>query len=86
MNIVLRKAVFNDIESLIRLRIDYLVEDKGNLTIEEEIAIKEQLVKYFKKHISDDTFIGILAEIDGEMFLTTKMCSKYKHKILHLQQ
>jgi len=62
---VLRKADIHDIESLIRLRMDYLTEDRGALTPEEERAIKKQLEKYFAKHILNDTFIGILAEIDG---------------------
>jgi GNAT superfamily N-acetyltransferase len=67
MEIVLRKAQLEDIELLIRCRVDYLTEDGGKLTQEEEIALKEQLTKYFKKHIPNNTFIGIFAEIDGKV-------------------
>ena len=62
---VLRKATIDDIELLIRLRIDYLTEDKGKLSLEEETAIKSQLRMYLPKHISNNTFIGILAEIEN---------------------
>ena len=48
-----------------RLRIDYLTEDTGILTQEESFAIKSQLRKYFHKAIPNNSFIGILAEIDG---------------------
>ena len=62
---ILRKANLDDIELLIQLRIDYLTEDAGNLTQEESFAVKKQLRKYFLKAISNNSFIGILAEIDG---------------------
>ena len=66
----LRKATLNDIELLIRLRIDYLTEDRGALSQEEEAAIKNQLEIYYTKHIKDNTFIGIIAEIEGEAVST----------------
>ena len=56
---VLRKATLDDIELLIRLRIDYLTADTGKLTQEEETAVISQLRVYFSKHIIDDTFICI---------------------------
>ena len=59
MNILLRKATLDDIETLIRLRLDYLSEDRGQLMHEEKIAIKKQLKEYFFQHISNNTFIGI---------------------------
>lgn len=67
---VLRKATLDDIELLIRLRIDYLTEDRGKLSQEEEIAVKAQLEKYFPEHISDNSFIGIVAEIDKTVVST----------------
>ena len=62
---ILRKANLDDIELLIQLRIDYLTEDTGILTQEESFAIKRQLKEYFLKAISNNSFIGILAEIEG---------------------
>ena len=67
---IIRKATLNDIELLIRLRMDYLREDRGQLSEDEEIAIKNQLSVYLPKHIKDNTFIGIIAEIKGEVVST----------------
>ena len=62
---IIRKATVNDINLLIKLRIDYLIYDRGCLSPNEEAAIKKQLEKYFAKHIPDNSFIGMLAEIDN---------------------
>lgn len=61
----IRKATLADIELLIRLRLDYLTAEKGEMTHEEEI--KSQLKKYFAKHIPQNTFVGILAEENGRV-------------------
>jgi len=61
----IRKATMQDIDLLIRLRMDYLREDHGALQPDQEDAIKRQLTDYFPKHLQDGTFIGVLAEIDG---------------------
>jgi len=70
VNMLLRKATLDDIEILIRLRLDYLTEDRGQLTQAEEIAVKQQLKKYFLQHIPNNTFIGIFAEINGTIVST----------------
>jgi len=62
MNI--RKATTDDIDTLIKLRIDYLTEDFGSLAPEVESAIRQQLAAYFPKHINVD-FIALLAEEDN---------------------
>jgi len=67
MEVVLRKASLDDIELLIRLRIDYLTEDKGKPSQQEETLIKEQLEEYFLKHIPNNSFIGILAEANDKI-------------------
>jgi GNAT superfamily N-acetyltransferase len=67
---IIRKATLNDIDLLIRLRIDYLTEDGRTLSQEDEIAIKKQLKYYFNKHIPSNTFIGVFAEIDGDVVST----------------
>lgn len=64
MNI--RKATIEDIDILLKLRFDYLVTDKGELTELEENLIRAQLQTYFKKHINED-FIAILATIDDKV-------------------
>jgi len=67
MNI--RKATIEDIDILIKLRLDFLLADIGNLTANEETAIRIQLESYFTKHINHD-FIAILAETDNNVVST----------------
>jgi GNAT superfamily N-acetyltransferase len=67
MNI--RKAAIEDINILIKLRIDYLLADRGYLTKDEETAIGLQLTSYYKKHINRD-FIALLAEVDNNVVST----------------
>lgn len=69
MEIMLRKATLDDINSLIQLRIDFL-SDGRNLSPEEETAIKAQLIKYFSKHIPDNTFISVFAEVGNKIAAT----------------
>lgn len=61
MNI--RNATINDIDKLIQIRLDYLREDKGQLTEYEENTIRTQLVNYYQSHINKD-FIAVLGEVD----------------------
>ncbi|KJF26882.1 hypothetical protein TZ02_10815 [Clostridium aceticum] len=65
----MRKATFDDIDILIKLRIDYLLADRGNLTEDEESTIRSQLTAYYVKHINHD-FIAILAEIENKVVST----------------
>ncbi|MCL2702280.1 MAG: GNAT family N-acetyltransferase [Defluviitaleaceae bacterium] len=44
-----------------------MTEDRGKLSREEEIAIGKQLRTYFAKHIPNNTFIGVFAEIEGNV-------------------
>lgn len=67
MNI--RKATIEDIDILIKLRLDYIKSDMESLSTDEENAICSQLVTYFKKHINYD-FIAVLAEIDNKVLST----------------
>ena len=72
---ILRKATIDDIKLLIRCRIDYLSEDKmqyeGRTLTQDEIStFVPQLEKYLPKHINDNTFIGMLAEVDGNVVAT----------------
>ena len=66
---IIRKATMEDIDILIKLRIDYLLADVGNLTEEEENIIRSQLTTYYVKHINHD-FIALLAEIDNKVVST----------------
>ncbi len=64
MNI--RKAVIEDMDILIKLRLDFLIDDRGYLSHDQETAIYAQLLIYFEKHINRD-FIATLAEKDGNV-------------------
>ena len=68
--VTIRKATINDLDQLISLRLDFLVEDRGGLTQQEKIDLKIQLESYFKKHIPDNTFIGVFAEM-GDRIVST---------------
>lgn len=68
----LRKVNIDDLELLIKLRIDYLIEDRGSILPEEKEKIEEQLRQYLPNHFSDDTFIGVIAESNNEV-----MCVAY---------
>ena len=78
MKITIRKAMSEDIELLIALRLDYLREDNGRLCKSDENLIRSQLNSYFSRHIESYDFFAILGEVDGEItgsaFLT--VCEK----------
>ena len=56
------KAGIDDIDALVKMRLEYLIEDNGNLNDSEVIEIKKELPDYFKKHISNDLFIFVVRE------------------------
>lgn len=65
----IRKAVPDDMDKLIKLRIDYLTIDMGGLKAEDEAVIKSQLVNYIAKNINQ-TFIAYFAEVDKKVVST----------------
>lgn len=69
----IRKAGADEIPLLLRLRLDYLREDKGEMTPDQEAAIKQQLELYFTKHIADGTFVCMLAEDNGNVMATASL-------------
>lgn len=73
MNITYRKATIEDIEILIKLRFDYLTDDKErNLTDSEITAITMQLRDYISREIGNK-FAAYIAEIDNEIVSTVFM-------------
>ena len=65
----IRKATPEDIDTLIRLRLDFLEEDEG-LAPQMRATIAQQMTKYFAEHIGDGTFLAALAETDGRVAST----------------
>lgn len=72
MDITYRKASHKDIDTLIKLRLDYLTEDRGALGKEETEALVRQLEHYFPQHLNS-SFIAFLAEKDGQAISTVYM-------------
>ncbi len=62
---IIRTATKKDIDTLIKFRFFYLIDDVGELTDEQAKALNEQLPDYFDKHIDND-FTAYLAEENGE--------------------
>lgn len=67
---VIRRATKDDIKDLVQVRIDFLIMDKGHLSIEDETTIRTQSEKYFNKHIELEDFVAIVAEIDNKIVST----------------
>ena len=63
----IRKATVDDIETLVKIRLDYLRHDFGGIAPEHESAIKKQLPDYFYRHIITGDFIAMLASINSKV-------------------
>lgn len=72
MAIAYRKATYKDIEILIKLRLEYLTEDRGELSKDETEAVVSQLQDYFTRQLNS-SFIALLAENDGQAISTVYM-------------
>lgn len=68
MNI--RKATAEDVELLVRLRIDYLTADYGTLEESAVTAIRKQLRDFLPRALPTESFIAFLAEENGEVAAT----------------
>src|SRR5574344_1724405 len=58
-----------DISELVRMRIDYIKADQGNVSIENELAMRNNLPIYFEKHMGKDLFIFV-AKADNQIIST----------------
>ena len=65
MNITIRTATKNDIETLIKFRFMYMTDVEGELSEKQINALDSQLPKYFNEHIDYD-FTAYLAEDNGK--------------------
>lgn len=62
----IRKATIDDIDLLVRLRLDYIREDWGNLPEGEEEAIAAHFRSYLTGHLPAGDFAGMLV-VEGAM-------------------
>lgn len=72
MAVTYRKATHKDIDVLIKLRLAYLTEDRGELSKDEAEAIATQLKDYFSRQLNNN-FIALLVENDGQAISTVFM-------------
>lgn len=68
MEIIYREATRDDIDALVRLRIDYLMADHPEMTDSEVSTIMSALPAYFEKHLGVDldAFIAVDMMYRGE--------------------
>ena len=66
MAVQYRKLTENDLDTFIEMRIRQLREEGAT----EEIDLKPALLDYYKRHMSDGTFVSWLA-VDGEKIVGT---------------
>lgn len=50
------KASIDDLDSLVKLRIEYLLEDYGDISKNQLTQISEKLPSYYHKHLNKDLF------------------------------
>ena len=61
-----KKADLNDLDEIIRCRMEFIREDMGNQTPEMEAVIQAQLREYLTNHLNRDCFV-FAAEEDGKI-------------------
>ena len=66
----IRKATINDLNLLIRLRIDYLLDEGKLKSIEDKNVLEGKLRSYFGKWIPIDGFVAYIAEKEKDVLST----------------
>ena len=56
------KAGIDDIDALVKMRLDYLHEDNGSLSDCDIAVIRKDLPGYFRVHMNKDLFIYVIRE------------------------
>ena len=74
---ILREAGKEDIPVLIELRMAYLCENRGGLTMQEETALRVVLEEYFTRNIGTMVFAYLL-EMDGQPISTAYLAISEK--------
>ncbi len=69
----LRDATSDDVELLIKLRLDFISMMEGELSDDTKQKLKLQLSTYYHKHLSSNKFIATLAEDNGQVIATAFM-------------
>ena len=66
----IHRATMDDIDLLVKLRLDYIRTDWGSVPAAEEDAIAAQLRPYLSKHLPAGDFVAMLAE-EGDVVMGT---------------
>ena len=56
------ETAIDDIDALVKMRLNYLREDNGSLTDFEISAIRKDLPGYFRAHMDKDLFVYVIRE------------------------
>ena len=75
MAVQYRKLTENDLETFIEMRIRQLREEGAT----EEIDLEPALFDYYRRHMSDGTFVSWLA-VDGEKLWRQAACPLWKSR------
>lgn len=59
---IFEKADINDLDSLVKLRIEYLIEDYGDISENQLTQISEKLPDYYLRHLNKDFFAYVCRE------------------------
>ncbi len=68
----IRKADFEDITELVRLRTEFLIEDNGLNKLPD--GFDATLTQYFMSAIRDGSFVSFIAEDGGKIVATSGVC------------
>ena len=75
MLITYRKATINDLDELVRLRIEFLKEvQKVETRQYNEEELSTSLREYLSTSINNDAFVAWLAMAEGEVIATSGLC------------
>lgn len=62
------KAGREDVETLVKMRLSYLIEDNGSLDAQDLVIIKRELPGYFQVHLNRDLFAYVIR--DGQTIVS----------------
>jgi ribosomal protein S18 acetylase RimI-like enzyme len=65
--ITYRKADINDIQQLVRLRLQFLKEMYPDTDHSRDTVLTEHLSTYLKEHLTKDNFVNWFAEVNGKV-------------------
>ena len=73
-NLVYRAAENEDIDNLVKLRLEYVKADYGEIDAETEAALRAQLNEYFPAHLGKDIFGFLCYNIKNTNYKGDKRC------------